>query len=140
MGQRTMSDTSKDSELPPPTVMRRGISIQPGRESVVLLTLAALLVADLALIYVLYRQTGGAAQKTIEDFVVTLGILFVIAIISVTVIRVAVSRYKTPAETIPHEDRELLEELVRDEKDKAIELYEDSRASEAQPELPQSSD
>ncbi len=114
-----MSDTPKDNELPS---MKYGIHIDT-RESLVLVTLVTLLVADLGLIYVLYRQAGGVASRTILDFIITLGILFVIAIISVTLIRVSVSRYKKPAETIPYDDRKLLEELVRDEKDKAIELY-----------------
>jgi hypothetical protein len=92
------------------------------RETLIAITLSALLLVDLGLIYVLYDRLSYALD-TPASVGIAVGVLIVISIISLTVIRVAVSRYKSPVRTIPPEDRALLEELIRSENTKAVELY-----------------
>ena len=89
-----------------------------------LLVVLALLIAEFALIYIIYGQLKGHKQEyAVSEVVIYSGLILTVTVIAVAVIRIAVQQYKTPSVTIPGQDRKLLEELIRSENTKAIELY-----------------
>jgi hypothetical protein len=79
-----------------------------------------------ALVVLLSLQLGarsGSDMYSSSELALYLGIILAIIVISVTVLRISISRFRNPTVTIPQNDRKLLEELIRNENTKAIELY-----------------
>jgi hypothetical protein len=100
-------------------------SIEIRREAVSQIVWVGLVGIDLFLVYIVYSQLNRPREKNYspEEIIIYLAIVGAILAIALLVFRIAFRRYKGPPITIPIEDRKLLEELIRAENTKAIELY-----------------
>jgi hypothetical protein len=99
-------------------------SIEIGREAVSQIVLLSLIAVAGALVYILYRQLEGhAPEYSGSEILIYLGLLLAILSIAISVIRIAISNYRSPAVIIPPDDRKLLEKLIESGDEKAVELY-----------------
>jgi hypothetical protein len=107
---------------PPMAPITRAIEFR--REAVSQIVLLSLISVDLAVVYILYSLLQGhKSEYSSSEILIYIGLLTVILAIAISVIRIAISRYKNPAITIPQEDRKLLEKLIENGDTRAVELY-----------------
>lgn len=104
----------------PPTTR----AIEFRRETVSQILLLSLISVDLAVVYILYRLLEGhKSDYSSSEILIYIGLLVVILSIAISVIRLAISRFRNPPITIPRDDRKLLEKLIESGDTKAVELY-----------------
>lgn len=78
---------------------------------------------DFALVFVLYQQIFAQAEKSSADLAIIGGLILAVIATSAVIIKAYSGQYSTPSVIIPPDDRPLLEELIRNEKSKGVELY-----------------
>lgn len=117
------SDAPESTELPSVNTKPPPAARESGKFFRLLLLL--LIVVDLSLIGVLYTQIDGHIKEPYEttNLLMVFGIVIAIIIVSLSIIKIYNEQYSNPSAPIPADDRKLLEELIRAEKTKGIELY-----------------
>ena len=94
------------------------------RERVIDVVIPLFAIITAGLVFVLYNQLKEhKPEYSASEIIINLGLLFVILAIAVSLIRISVRRYSGPPVIIPEKDRQLLEELIRTENNRAVELY-----------------